>query len=233
MRSNYIVFILYCIIIFIVLTFLSKRMQRKQPQKPGTRTGAAGETIYTKEQQAAVKEQFDAHKKTVYANYPETEQFEAIKKKVVIFLIISSFLIIFAKTCFTGINTGASLIALVRPFITAFGINMIFLLCAMGPKWKMAFWLYFIVLKDIIANAYVLSNQLGIRSLDQFLRTYMNGFKEYPVAVSLDLLSWFYTLLVLAAAIWLTLIPKSRELAKQSEILQEQLKNFNPTIRSL
>lgn len=54
--------------------------------------------------------------------------------------------------------------------------------------------------------------------------------QEYPLAVNLDFLSWLYTLLILATAVWLTLVPKNRELAGQSEILQLQLKKFTPDI---
>ena len=94
----------------------------------------------------------------------------------------------------------------------------------------MAFLLYILVLKDILSAANVLFTQLGIDSFEKFVRAYIDGFRQYPLAITLDFLSWIYMLLVLAAAIWLTLIPKNRELAKQSETLQMQLKNFTPTL---
>ena len=39
-----------------------------------------------------------------------------------------------------------------------------------------------------------------------------------------------YKITQLATAVWLTLVPKNRELAGQSEILQLQLKKFTPDI---
>ena len=57
----------------------------------------------------------------------------------------------------------------------------------------------------------------GIDSFEKFSWVYIDGFREYPFAVSLDFLSWIYTLLILLTAICLTLIPRNRELAEQSE----------------
>lgn len=233
MNSNYIIFIIYFIIIFGVLYFLPKRTRMKQAQKTENLTGpgtTGGQASYSKEQRALVKEQFTAYRKTVYESHPQVSRFETIKKRTILFLLLASFLLLFSKACFAGKTMGISIMAFIPAFITAFGINAVFLLCAMGPKWKMAFFLYLLVLKDILSSANVLFVQLGIDSFEKFLRAYIDGFQEQPVAISLDFLSWIYTLLVLAAAIWLTLIPKSRELAKQSENLQMQLKNFTPTL---
>lgn len=54
-----------------------------------------------------------------------------------------------------------SIIAFIPGFLTAFGINAIFLLCAMGPKWKMAFFLYLLILKDILSAVNTLHNLIG------------------------------------------------------------------------
>lgn len=235
MNLGYIIFTIYFLAILAVLYFIPKRRQMKQAKKNGSLTGAmGGQAAYTKEQQFLAKEQFAAYRKTVYADHPQVERFESVKKKVILFLVLSNFLLIFAKICFAGKTAGISITAFIPAFISAFlttfGLNAIFLFCAMGPKWTMAFLLYILVLKDILSAANVLFTQLGIDSFEKFVRAYIDGFRQYPLAITLDFLSWIYMLLVLAAAIWLTLIPKNRELAKQSETLQVQLKNFTPTL---
>lgn len=228
MSSNFIVFTLYLIIIFAVLYFIPKRTRMKRAKQAESLIGAGGQGAYTKEQQALAREQFASYRKTVYADHPQVERFETIKKRIILFLLFSSFLLLFAKVCFASKTMSISIIAFIPGFLTAFGINAIFLLCAMGPKWKMAFFLYLLILKDILSAVNTLHTQLGIDSFEKLLRIYINSFQQNPLAVGMDVLSWIYILLVLIAAIWLTLIPTSRELAKQSEVLQMQLKNFTP-----
>ena len=98
----------------------------------------------------------------------------------------------------------------------------------MAPKWQLACALYLLAAQQIMNFVNMLS-EIGIRSLGDFVWSVSNGFRQNPFLISLDVISWIYVLLLLLTAVWLTLIPRNRALAKQSEELVAQLKNFRPT----
>lgn len=237
MYRIYILFAVYFVLLFTAIYFISKRARKKQALKEGIPEGAVGNPAagrerkaYTKEQRALIKEQFNAYRKSIYADYPQADRFERVKRRWIGFMLLSGLLLMAAKAWFLRESTGASMIALMFSVLTAFGLYGIFLLCAMGPKWKLSCFLYLLAAKDMVSYANTLFVQGGIDSWEKFSWVYIDGFLEYPGAVSLDFLSWIYTLLILATAIWLTLVPKNRELAEQSEALQIQLKKFSPDI---
>lgn len=237
MYRIYIIFILYFIVIFTAIYFISKQARKRQARKEGIPEGAIGnpasgmeKKVYTKEQRALVKEQFQIYRKKIYADHPHVDKFETVKRRWIGGMLLAGLLLMTAKAFVLRESTGVSVIALIFSVLTAFGLYGIFLLCAMGPKWKMAGFLYLLAAKDIVSYVNILFIQGGIDSWEQFYWIYIDGFREYPVAVGLDFLSWIYTLLILATAIWLTLVPKNRELAEQSEILQTELKKFIPDI---
>lgn len=237
MYRIYILFALYFIFIFGLIHFITKRVRKKQAQKEGIPAEAMGNPAsgmdrkaYTKEQQVLIKEQFQAYRKNIYADYPQVDKFETVKKRWIGFMLLAVLLLLAAKALILRESTGASMAAVIFSILMAFGMYAIFLLCAMGPKWKLSGILYVLAVRDIASYANTLFIQGGIDSWEKFSWVYIEGFQEYPLAVGLDFLSWFYTLLVLATAVWLTLIPKNRELAKQSEALQIQLKKFSPDI---
>ncbi|MDE7334246.1 MAG: hypothetical protein K2O16_18865 [Lachnospiraceae bacterium] len=237
MYRIYILFAAYFIIIFTLIHFIAKRARKKQAQKEGIPAGAMGNPasgmdrkVYTKEQRVLIKEQFNAYRKNIYADYPQVDKFETAKRRWIGFMLLAGLLLMAAKAWVLRESTGASMIAVMFSVLMAFGMYAIFLLCAMGPKWKLSGCLYLLAAKDIVSYVNTLFVQGGIDSWEKFSWVYIEGFLEYPLAVSLDFLSWIYTLLILATAVWLTLVPKNRELAEQSEVLQIQLKKFSPDI---
>ncbi|GFI68928.1 hypothetical protein IMSAG249_00749 [Lachnospiraceae bacterium] len=237
MYRIYIIFAVYFIILFAVIHFLSKRARKRQAQKEGIPEGAVGnpgfgmaKKAYTKEQRILVKEQFRVYRKKIYEDYPQVDKFETVKRRWIGGMLLGGLLLTAGKALVLRESMGVPVMALLFSVLTAFGVYGIFLLCAMGPKWKLSGFLYLLAVKDIMTYAHTLFVQGGIDSWERFCWVYIDGFQEYPLAVSLDFLSWLYTLLILATAVWLTLVPKNRELAGQSEILQLQLKKFTPDI---
>ena len=106
--------------------------------------------------------------------------------------------------------------------------SLIILVAALAPKWQLACVLYLLAAQQIMNFVNMLS-EIGIQSLGDFVWSVSDGFRRNPFLISLDVISWIYVLLLLLTAVWLTLIPRNRALAKQSEELVAQLKNFRPT----
>lgn len=176
---------------------------------------------------ASIKEQFKAYKEKIYMDYPEVLKFETRKERWLLFLFLAGLLLYLAKASLLRQTNVTSIPVLAVSIIMSFGIVAIFLLAAMSPKWRISGGLYFLALKDIVTYINTF-HTAGIDSFEKFSWVYIDGFREYPFAVSLDFLSWIYTLLILLTAICLTLIPRNRELAEQSEPLHAQCKNFRP-----
>lgn len=89
----------------------------------------------------------------------------------------------------------------------------------------MAFVLYFWFFVNAVSLISTLVKQ-GITSWEAFHWAYVDGFSQYPLAISCDVLSWGFILLLLPTAMWLTLVPANRRMAEESERLNEQLKQF-------
>lgn len=176
---------------------------------------------------ASIKEQFKAYKEKIYMDHPEVLKFEMRKERWLLFLFLAGLLLYLAKAFLLRQTNGTSIPVLAVSIIMSFGITAIFLFAAMSPKWRISGCLYFLALKDIVTYINTF-HTAGIDSFEKFSWVYIDGFREYPFAVSLDFLSWTYTLLILFTAICLTLIPRNRELAEQSEPLHAQCKNFRP-----
>ena len=95
----------------------------------------------------------------------------------------------------------------------------------MGTKWRMAFILYL----WFFYNAYQIATAFlkqGVNSWEAFVEAYVDGFFQYPLAVSSDVLSWIFILLLLPTAMWLTLVPANRKMAEQSDQIYNQMKQY-------
>ncbi len=182
----------------------------------------------TKEQQGQVKEQYKAHRSKIYEAYPQVERFEKNKKRWIGFLILMRLFLLVVVSCVQGQAMQGPLGLVILGLIIGVAPSLIILVVAMAPKWQLACALYLLAAQQIMNFVNMLS-EIGIRSLGDFVWSVSNGFRQNPFLISLDVISWIYVLLLLLTAVWLTLIPRNRALAKQSEELVAQLKNFRPT----
>lgn len=169
------------------------------------------------------------YRNSVYADYPQVKKFEDRKLKILKFLLLFALVLNLAKvwaySTYSGTGSGISLLFLLVGTLMGMGPMIIFLLAAMTPKWKIAFVLYFPPFQFLVQIFKTLSRR-GMGEIGKFFHAYVNGFSQHPFIISLDILSWLLILMILGTAIWLTLIPKSRELAVQSEELNEKVKNY-------
>lgn len=78
-------------------------------------------------------------------------------------------------------------------------------------------------------NSYVQDlTSVGINSWGEFVQRCTENFRYYPLEIGTDILSMIYALLLLLTAMCLTLIPRNRRLAEQTNILYEQVMKFIP-----
>ncbi len=171
------------------------------------------------------RDQYLAYRKSIYQDFPQVEKFENRKRKWLGFLIVYSLSVFIAKAVMLRILTHASVFALILGVFMGFGMNLIFLAAAMGPKWKIALALYFWFLYQSVNFVSGLARN-GINSWGGFLQVCAAGFQVQPLVMVFDILGWVLALLELLTAMWLTLIPRNRELADQSDKLNEQFKEF-------
>lgn len=182
----------------------------------------------TKEQQGLVREQYKGYRNKIYEGYPQVERFEKIKKRWIGFLILMRLFLMVVVGCVQGQQMQGPVVLWIVGLIIGVSPSLVILVAALSPKWQIACALYLLAVQQIINFVNMLS-EIGIQSMGDFIWSVSEGFKQNPFLMSLDVISWIYVLLILLTAMWLTLIPRSRELAKQSEELIAQLKNFRPT----
>ncbi len=173
-----------------------------------------------------IKASYREYRDMVYADFPQVKQFEDKKKKRLTFLLLYLILINLAKAgVYSSTSGGISLIFILVGVLIGTGPNIIFLLAAMTPKWKISFVLYFPAVQLLLQIFRALSRG-GTREITMFINAYVHGFTEYPFIVGLDVLSWLLILLITLTAVWLTAVPKSRELANQSVDLYAQVRKY-------
>lgn len=213
----------------IVLGVIGMAQKQQEGEPPKWRKRAL-----TKEQQVLVHAQYKAYRKELYKDYPKVEQFERYKRIWAFILTLLYFITAVLRTFAYGEAEGTSGVSMAMVFSIFFQLcgSLIILgvfLTAMGPKWKLAFLLYFYGIVQLIPNILlILNGQIG--SWEMFRRVYIEGFQYYPVTVIADLLSTVCIVLILLTAVWLTAFKRNRELAQQSDMLNTQLKkDFTPT----
>ena len=173
----------------------------------------------TPEEKRAQQEFLAAKRAELFGAYPEVDRFMRQKSRALRFLLLYVLILNIAK----ALVIGASPVVLVIGVLMGTGIQAIFLAAGMGTKWRIALILYFLALYQLGSLAATLVNA-GVTSWEAFCWAYIDGFSQYPAAILIDLFSVLYALLVLGAAIWLTVPAKSRRLAEQSDTLMQQWK---------
>lgn len=171
-----------------------------------------------------IKASYQAYRDSVYAAFPQVKQFEEKKKRWLTFLIFYLIFICLAKAgMYFSLTGGNSLIFILVGVLIGIAPNVIFLLAAMTPKWKVSIVLYLPAAQFLIKISQALSRG-GANEITMFFNAYIHGITEYPLIVGLDVLSWLLVLLITVTAVWLTAIPRNRELADLSEELSEKVK---------
>lgn len=172
-----------------------------------------------------IQQQYKEYRKSLYKDYPDVERFEQKKRKWLLFLLLYSLMLSVTKALVLWQMSKPPIVVLVLGSVIGVGMNLIFLAASMGTKWKIAFILYFWFFYNAF-NIVITFVRQGVNSLETFVWMYIDGFFQYPLAVSNDVLSWIFILLLLPTAMWLTLIPANRRMAEQSDTLNEQMKQF-------
>lgn len=220
-----IMFVLFSIC-FVSIRFITRKTRNQSKQEnPEPISTWSGKNL-TPNQQKLVKEQYEEYRAKVYEGHSEVEKFERRKTRWIWFLVIYG-IVLKGIAVFVG-NGGITFGNLIMFVLASVGINTIFLLAAMGPKWRLAIGLYLLVFWNLV-TFYNEMAQVGITTFAIFMRALEEGVKRYPMLICADIFSWIYVLLILLTAIWLTLIRHNRELAEQSEELHVQLQKFKPT----
>lgn len=220
-----IMFVLFSIC-FVSIRFITRKTRNQSKQEnPEPISTWSGKNL-TPNQQKLVKEQYEEYRAKVYEGHSEVEIFERRKTRWIWFLVVYG-IALKGIAVFVG-NGGITFGNLIMFVLASVGINTIFLLAAMGPKWRLAIGLYLLVFWNLV-TFYNEMAQVGITTFAIFMRALEEGVKRYPMLICADIFSWIYVLLILLTAIWLTLIRHNRELAEQSEELHVQLQKFKPT----
>lgn len=173
------------------------------------------------EKTKAMQEQFRTYRDTLYRPFPRVARFEGIKRKWLGGLMLLCVVYHAVGLCrVSAMYGGISGYDMLRQ-ITDIGMDLIFLLAVMGPKWKLAWVLY-------LLGAYRLTDlvRAGMLKPGALAGVFTDGLGQDPLAAVVVAGMLLYVVLVLAAALWLTLVPGNRELAEQSEKLNLELKAF-------
>lgn len=179
-----------------------------------------------KEQYNIIKEQAMAYKKSIYNDYPQVKKFEKIKS-----ILIKYLLVLFLVISILHINnlykvTGGNILLIAMAALIK--IDWIFLLAALAPRWKFSLLLYILFFDKVFEFLSSLSSA-NISSFSDYFQIYITALQQYPLAAITDFLIIIYLLSIAFIAIWLTLFPKNRELARQSEELIGKVKTFIST----
>lgn len=217
---------LFCIVII----FLGMMGIRENREKNGEKQEPAWNmNSLSKEQRAVVMKQYKEYRSKIFEGYPQVNRFEKNKKRWVGFLILMRLFLLVVVICVQwSMIMSAGVLSIVG---IVWGVlpSLLILFLAMAPKWQMSCFLYLLFVQQIMSFVGMLS-EIGIQSAGDFLWGVTEGFKQNPLLISLDVVSWVYMLLVLLTAVWLTLIPRSRRLASQVEELNAQMKDFRPEV---
>lgn len=220
---------IYIAVIVAAMALFTRWTREKQKKNGERQTPAWNRKSLTKEQQALVKEQYQAYRRKLYEGYPQVDRFERNKKRWIGFLILMRLFLLLVVTCMQGRTMGVSWVLLVIGMIWGALPSLLILLIAMAPKWQFACILYLLGAQQVLNFVNMLS-EIGVQSWGDFSWVVTEGFKQNPLLVSLDVISWIYVLLILLTAVWLTLLPRSRKLAAKSDELNAQMKDFLPKI---
>lgn len=186
----------------------------------------------TKEEWHRRKARYAEYQKEVYSGYPEAEQFKKRKIKCLKVVILLGLFIVLANYAYGVITMEITGFMIVGGFLLAlvgYSIPFIFFMASMSANWKISLILYLQAFRQFGSLMESVSQSPQIHSAGSFFSYHALMFQQMPFLTLLALLSWVHACLVLAAAIWLTVPSRNRELAEQTVVLEEQIKNFKPT----
>lgn len=168
-----------------------------------------------------MQQQYREYRDALYRPYPQVVRFESRKRRWLGGLLLLCLAVrgagLFRVYMMYGGIGGYDLLR----SITDMGTDLIFLLACMAPKWKLAWVLYLLSLYRLTDLV-----RAGMLKPGALAGVFTNGLSQDPLAAAVVAGMLAYVVLVLAAAMWLTLVPKNRALAEQSERLNLELKAF-------
>lgn len=173
-----------------------------------------------------LQKQYKAQRDALYDAYPQVKAFDRTKRRFLGFLLLAVLALNLTKLLILSHMTQPlSPLPILFGVIAGSGYQIIFLLAAMSPKWKISICLYLLGFGQLFRYGKSMAD-IGITSPQAFFQAFAFGFREHPFIVSTDILSLLAMFLIIIAAVWLTLIPKNRMLAEQSEQLDAQWRQF-------
>lgn len=165
------------------------------------------------------REEYRAYRKEVYGEYPEVERFEAMKARMGKCLLLYGLILLLVRVFGLGVPFARGF------FYNGFGIEAIFLLAAMGTKWRMACALY--LLAGLHLTSYIGTfTGVGVTSWEAVSRAYPYGSAQHSLAVGANIFSWIYMALILAFAVWLTVVPSHRRYADKADELNQEINAY-------
>lgn len=176
-----------------------------------------------KERYNELKEEVQAYKQSLYKDYPQVAKFENRKRTCIKFLLLLLFMHVILRVYTLQSVTEYNIFLL---FVTTMiKVDWIFLLAAMSPKWQLSLLLYLMALNNGWEFISSLTNA-GISSFETFIEIYRLSFQQFPLVAASDIIIAVYIIAAFIVAGWLTLLPKNREYAEQSEVLNSKIKDF-------
>ncbi len=168
-----------------------------------------------------IQEQYRQYRSSLYDEYPQAARFEQSKRRFAQILMLLCLAVHLSFLYQTGTTSGGVTGYDILRTVSAMGTEIIFLLAAMGPRRRMAPLLYLLAL-------YRLAYPAGANQFLPEMITALSGtdFGQEPLAAAITVCSLLYGLLILAAAMWLTLPPKNKKLAEELEQLNLKLQQF-------
>lgn len=168
-----------------------------------------------------IQEQYRQYRDTLYHEYPQAARFEQSKRRFAQILMLLCFALHLSFFYQTGSASGGVTGYEILRTVTAAGTEIIFLLAAMGPRRRLAPLLYLLALYRLAYPAG------GDRILPETIAALSEtGFGQKPLSTAIAVCSLLYGLLILATAMWLTLVPKNKTAAEESEQLFLKLQQF-------
>ena len=165
--------------------------------------------------------QYRQYRDSLYQEYPQAARFERSKRKLTQILLLLCLAVHLSGFCQTAAAAGAVTGYDALKSFTAMGTDMILLLAATGPRRRLAPALYLLSLYRLVypgsANRFLPEMIAALSGTD---------WGQKPLTIAVTVCSLLYGLLVLAAAIWLTLVPKNRKPAEQVEQIFLKLQQF-------
>lgn len=157
-------------------------------------------------------------KEEIYREYPEIEKLNRAKGRWMRFLMC--YMLIYRLVYLTGIIQLKETypIGRIGSCIMGYIIYCYFLSFCMGARAQNVYNLYILIVGAIYS---VFKNYKDITSFDMLLQVYQYLLQNYPLFVISDILFWIEFVIHVGIAIWLTVIPKNRRLAKQYDALMK------------